>query len=321
MKALSIFRTFCCAAIAVGSCALAAPMESLEAEHHLTKRMLSASKAANYFGGFLLVPRSELSSWTTENAGLLNSYLVFSRKVREETTKLKTEPYVALLRAYSSRYAKQMYPDNPLAFISWQEFVNEGLIKALHRPWGEKWKLPEFALSPDDRLKGLSAELLKVYPHAEIENEEDFNDRPLLRSAKITTVEYVAEFSLPFPSISSLSDWLFDPRPPPDEPGQVQDDLDGLDDSGSDDPLFIELDRRERIEVSLRAIYSQLGALVEDLRGFNLQVQLTGNIPIPPENAQPIIKIIKETIDGWERLKDLVGVLATTMRLLKETLE
>lgn len=44
---------------------------------------------------------------------------------------------------------------------------------------------------PDDRIKGLSPALLEIYPHAEIENEEAFDNRPLLLLTEISTVEYL----------------------------------------------------------------------------------------------------------------------------------
>ncbi|KAK6521918.1 hypothetical protein TWF506_002119 [Arthrobotrys conoides] len=318
MKALSIFHAVYSGVITASAYASPVLMENPEAQHHLTKRMISASKAGNYFGGFLRVYQSEIPEWTTKKSGLLNSYLVFSHLVREEIANLKVEPYVPLLRAYSRQYAKQIYPDDPLAYISWQDFINEDLVRALHRPWGEKWKLPPFTLSPDDRIKGIPAGLLDKYPHAEIENEEDFNKRPLLRSDEITTVEYIAEFSLPFADISQLTNWLFnpvsgparDPEPDPAIPSQDQ-----------DNRVYIELDRRERMQESLQAIYNRLKALVEDLKGFDLQTQFAGKIPIPPDTAQPIIEAVQKMIDhqhGWERVKDLVGVLITVMTYLAE---
>ncbi|KAK6350384.1 hypothetical protein TWF718_003577 [Orbilia javanica] len=283
-----------------------ASIEGSGSKHHLAKRMISHS-AADYVGGFLRVSQSEISGWTTKHSSELTYYLKYSKEVREKLAELKTEPYISMLRAYSKEYIKEKSPGDPFAFVSWQEFINQDLLTALHRPWEEKWGMPDFTLSPEDRTKGLSPELLQVYPRAEIENEEAFDNRPLLLSTEISTVEYLTEFSLPFASISLLTTWLFNTVTLPVAFGEVQ-----------KDSLYIELDRRERIEDSLKAIHVHLGTIIEGLKGFDLQNQFSGNIIIPPESAQPIVDAIQKTIVRWERTQDVVGVMSTITNLLKK---
>ncbi|KAK6506589.1 hypothetical protein TWF481_005047 [Arthrobotrys musiformis] len=278
-------------------------------EHHLAKRMISHT-LADYFGGFLRVMQPEISGWTTEHGSELTYYLKFSKEVRDKLADLKTEPYVPLLRAYARDYLREIFPDDPFAFISWQEFIDEDLLTALQRPWEQKWKMPSFTLSPADRTKGLSSELKEVYPRAEIENEEAFDNRPLLESTEISTVEYLTQFSLPFPNISSLTTWFLNPVTLPAASGEAQ-----------DDALYIELDRRERIEDSLKAIRVQLGTIIEGIQGFDLQTQFAGKIPIQPAFAQPIIDAIQTTVDDWERVKDVVSVMSSIMELLKKDLQ
>ncbi|KAK6362376.1 hypothetical protein TWF730_006067 [Orbilia blumenaviensis] len=268
--------------------------------------MLS-STAADEFGAYLRVTQLVLSAWTTNHTSELIWYLRYSSEVRKTIQELKEEPYISLIHSYSKKYVKDEFPDNPFAFFPWQEFIDVDLLTALQKPWEYKWKMPFFTLSPEDRIKGLSSELLEIYPRAEIENEDAFDNRPLLLSNEISTVEYLAEFSLPFKGPSALTTWLFNPITLPAAAGEAGESF-----------LYIETSRRERVEDSLTAIRVQLETIIEGLKGFDLDTEFAGNISIAPDYTPPIIAAIRKTIEGWKRARDVVGVMITIMDMLRK---
>ncbi|KAK6535081.1 hypothetical protein TWF281_006378 [Arthrobotrys megalospora] len=308
MKVSTILRAACYAAVAASTHAslVADPtgIEVPEPRHRLEKRMFS-SLAADLVGDFVRTTLSEITAWTSKHGSELDYYLQYSKEVRTKLAQLQTygterkiEPYIALLHSYSKQYLAQNFPGDPTAFVSWQDFIDEYLLTALQKPWEYKWKMPSFTLSPEDRIKGLSPELLDLYPHDEIEDEEAFDNRPLLLADSISTVEYLTQFSLPFPTTSNLTTWLLNPTPAPAYGGQATD-------------WYIQLSRVGRIHDSFEAIRVQLEVIIEGLEGFDLEKDFKGEKPIPPASTEPIIAAIKQAMEDWQRIYDVIGVMST----------
>ncbi|KAF3907054.1 hypothetical protein AA313_de0209444 [Arthrobotrys entomopaga] len=273
----------------------------------LMKRMHSA---ANYYGDFLLVTPDYLNKWMRTYSTSLKYYLRYSEEIRNKLAELDAEVYIEQLKTYAKQYSQKLKGNDELEILPWQKFIGAELLRDLRRPWDEPWEMGTFTLEPIQRIEGVSQSVLdEAYPRAEIDNEDAFEERGHLMDAKISTVEYIREFTLPFKNITELTNWVFAPKFVPAE-GTT---------TGSEGP-FLELSRRERIETSLKEIYQNLKIVVNSLETAYLRFD--GEIKIlPSKTAQPAERIldeIEDTMESWERVMDIIGVMASIMAILKE---
>ncbi|KAK6535716.1 hypothetical protein TWF694_002165 [Orbilia ellipsospora] len=275
--------------------------------HPLAKRMQSAG---NYYGDFLLVPPDYLNKWIRMFGTSLDYYLLYSDEIRSKLAELDAEVYITQLQAYARQYSKALKGNDNLEILPWQKFIGADLLRDLRRPWDDSWESSPYALEPIQRVEGVSQGVLdKAYPRTEIDNEDVYEERGYLMDAKISTVEYLREFTLPFDNSTELANWIFAPRYIP-VGGAI---------TGKEGP-YLGLSRRERIETSLKEIYQKLKRVVNSLE--TPHSRFDGDIKIlPSELAQPAERIIDEieyAAESWERVMDIVGVMISIMTILKK---
>ncbi|EPS35174.1 hypothetical protein H072_11410 [Dactylellina haptotyla CBS 200.50] len=279
-------------------------LEPNNSSRRLEKRM----HAANYYGDYLLVTPSYYTGWIAKNSGPLSYYLKYATEVRKQLHLLDDEPYVAELRDYARRYSLELEGNDKMEMIPWQNFIDADLLRDLKRPWNEPWQMSYYGLEPSQRIEGVPQDvLMEAYPRAEIQTEEEYDTPLFLIDSKISTVEYLRQFALPFRSTTELADWLFTPRYLPADSGSTE----------KTEGPYINLSRRERIGLSLEAIYKQLS---ENVLGLEIPgARFAGELAIPQiDVTENIILEIESVAESWERVKDIVGVMVSILNLLKE---
>ncbi|KAK6349388.1 hypothetical protein TWF696_005676 [Orbilia brochopaga] len=257
----------------------------------------------NNNGNIQQVTADYYSDWIAANSGSLAFYIKYSSEARSIVDQLnKEDPYIARLRKIARDYSWSLEENSDLEVIPWQKFINSKLLADLQQPWSDIWVMPPDCLTPLERVEGLSEATLREYPSSEITTEDEYDQPAPLLDDAVSTFDYIREFTVPFDNVQNLANWIFTPKY---EPASTIS-------AANDGILSLDLPRKYRIKSSLETIYSKLKGTVARLQEPGVQIE--GAIKLSwfdAAYADEIAKDVERIAESWERVQDLIGVMAT----------
>ncbi|KAF3933232.1 hypothetical protein ABW19_dt0201649 [Dactylella cylindrospora] len=270
-------------------------------QNRIQKRLLNTYSG---LGTKKVTSETVYTDWVDNNWGLLQLYYQYSTEVRKKINALNDMPYITKLSLYAADYTMERWRQGDESIpqiLPYNRFIDKDVLNNLLLPWRYRWEMPEDGLSPRQRIQGMSKTALDSYPQAIPEDEEQQVGPVLVED--ISTEIYLQEFSTRFATFEELARWLLNPRTlsaenaPAGQPG-----------------LYLDLYRRIGIHNSLLLIRQRLDKHI--LPEITKDQDFDGELPIPDSLFTQVVSDIDGAVAQWERVIDLLGVMATTMKKL-----